>query len=110
MQNYIIVFRVLMMSVGMPLAGFDVDLDIPGYHVAVNAKNGIFEITAAGVAGPARENYMKPFASIGHGVSYQVALPQAGDEPFRNLHAVLHDYVYKEVKKLVFVLIKLSIF
>jgi hypothetical protein len=98
MQNYIIVFRVLMMAVAVPLAGFDVDLDIPDYHAAVNTKNGIFEITAAGVADSARKNYLKPFASIGHGVSYQVALPQAGDEHFRNLHAVLHDYVYIEAK------------
>jgi hypothetical protein len=75
-----------MMAVAVPLAGFDVDLDIPGYHMAVNAKNGIFEITAAGVADPARKNYLKPFASIGHGVSYQVALPQAGNQPFRDLH------------------------
>jgi len=76
MQDYIIVFRVLMMAVALPLAGFDMDLYVAAYYAAIQAKDGIFEITAAGVADPARKNYMKPLAGISHRVLYQMALPQ----------------------------------
>jgi hypothetical protein len=62
------------------------NLDITVYYAAVHRKNSIFEITAAGVTDPARENYVEPFAVIGDRVSNQVALPQARDNPFRNLH------------------------
>jgi hypothetical protein len=53
------------------------DLDISAYYAAVDGKNSIFEITAAGITDPARKNYVEPFAGIGDRVSYQVALPQA---------------------------------
>jgi hypothetical protein len=75
MQNYIIVFRIIMMAVAVPLAGFYMDLDISDYSFAVQSKNGIFEITAASVADPARENNMNPFAGVSDRVPYQVALP-----------------------------------
>jgi hypothetical protein len=85
MQDYVIIFRVLMVAVALPLAGFDVDFDVAAYYPAVEAEDSIFEITAAVIAGSARENYMEPFAGIGHRVSYHMALPQTGDQPFRNL-------------------------
>jgi hypothetical protein len=47
-----------MMAVAVPGAGPGMDLDITVYDAAVHRKNGIFEITAAGVADPARENYV----------------------------------------------------
>jgi hypothetical protein len=75
-----------MMAVAIPLIGPAMDLDIPAYYFAIHCKNGIFEITAAGVADPARENYIKPFAGVSDRVSNQVALPQARDKPFRNPH------------------------
>jgi hypothetical protein len=77
MQNYIIVSQVPMMAVAVPLAGLDVNLDVSAHCPAVESEDGIFEIAAAGVTGPARENYMKPFTGIGDRVSYHVALPQA---------------------------------
>jgi hypothetical protein len=86
MQNYVIVFRVLMMAVSIPVAGPGMDLDITAYYAAVHCKNGIFEIAAAGVTGPARKNYVEPFAGVSDRVSNQVTLPQARDKPFRNLH------------------------
>ena len=86
MQNYIIVFQVPVMAVAIPLAGLDVNLDVSAHYPAVGGKDGIFEVTAAGVTGPAWENYMKPFACIRDRVPYQVALPQAGNEPFRDLY------------------------
>jgi hypothetical protein len=74
------------MAVAAPMAGPGMDLDTSAYYATVHGKNGIFEITAAGVADPARENYVKPLAGISDWVLYQVALPQARDKPFRNLH------------------------
>jgi hypothetical protein len=74
------------MAVAAPMAGPGMDLDISAYYATVHGKNGIFEITAAGVADPARENYVKPLAGISDRALYQVALPQARDKPFCNLH------------------------
>jgi hypothetical protein len=85
MQNYVIVFRVLMMAVAMPVAGPGMDLDVSAYYAAVDGKNGIPEITAAGVTDSAWENYVKPFTGISDRVPYQVALPQTRDNPFRYL-------------------------
>jgi hypothetical protein len=72
-----------MMTMALPLAGPAMDLDISAYYAAVDGKNGVFEITAAGVTDPSRENYIKPFAGISYRVPYQVALPQVGNKPFR---------------------------
>jgi len=94
MQNYVIVFRVLMMAVAMPVAGLGMDLDVSAYYAAVDGKNGIFEITAAGVTDPARKNYVKPFAGISNRVPYQVVLPEARNNPFCNLHVFTRLRVY----------------
>jgi hypothetical protein len=76
-QDDIIIFRVLMMAVSLPLAGFDVNLDIPARDTAVDNKNSVFEIAAAPVADSARKDYMKRLTGIGHRVSHLAALPQA---------------------------------
>jgi hypothetical protein len=75
-----------MMAVAMPVAGPGMDLDVSAYYAAVDGKNGIPEITAAGVTDSAWENYVKPFTGISNRVPYQVALPQMRDNPFRNLY------------------------
>lgn len=70
------------------------DLDVSAYYTAVDGKNGIFEVTAAGVTDPARKNYVKPFAGISNRVPYQVVLPEARNNPFCNLHVFTRLRVY----------------
>ena len=48
-----------MMAVPIPLTGFDVNLDISCDYLAINDKNGIFEITPITIVVSARVDYMK---------------------------------------------------
>jgi hypothetical protein len=75
-----------MMAVALPLAGFNVDLDITGYRAAVEVKNSVFKITAALIADPPREDYMKGLTGIGYRIPYPATLPQAGNKPFCNFY------------------------
>jgi hypothetical protein len=70
------------MTVAIPLARFDMDLDVPANHLAVEGKNGIFEITAPVVTDSARVYCLKSLAIIGNQIFYWLALPEAGNEFF----------------------------
>ena len=85
MQNDVVVFCVLMMAVVLPLAGFNVNLDVTADDAAVYPDDRVFEITAE-VAGPTRENYMEPFAGVSHRISHRTALPQARNQLFGNFY------------------------
>ena len=70
------------MTVAIPLAGSNMNFDVTADHLAVEGKNGIFEITATVVAGSAWVYCLKLLAFVGDQAVYQLALPEASDEFF----------------------------
>jgi len=59
MQDYVIVFRVPVMTVALPVAGFEMDLDVACYPLTVDDKDSILKITAGDIAASARVNHSK---------------------------------------------------
>jgi hypothetical protein len=75
MKNRVIVFWVMVVSVAVPLAGFNVYLDIPMCLLAFYQQNGILEVTACAVGESARVYYPYSFARICHKLRQAAALP-----------------------------------
>ena len=82
MKNYITVFRVLMMAVAIPLTGFNMDLDVSCYYLAVDSENSVSEITTTAIANSTWMDYLKLFTGISNQVGYQVALPNMRNQLF----------------------------
>ena len=70
------------MTVAIPLAGFNMNLDVTANHLAVEGENGIFEIAAPVVTDSARIYCLKWLTVIGDQTFCQLALPEAGNEFF----------------------------
>jgi len=68
MQNYIIVFRVSIMTMTIPLAGFNMNLDVSFYYLAVYSENSVSKVTATAIANSTWIDYLELFT----GVSAQV--------------------------------------
>ncbi|MBA7706622.1 hypothetical protein ES703_115477 [subsurface metagenome] len=52
------------MTVAIPLAGFNVDLDVSFYYFAVDGENSICEITTTATTNSTRMDYLKLFTGI----------------------------------------------
>jgi hypothetical protein len=69
------------MTVAVPLAGLNVNLDVTANHLTIEGKNGIFEITTSVVAGSARIYRLELLAVVCNAVR-RLTLPEAGNEFF----------------------------
>jgi len=69
------------MTVAKPLAGLNMNLDVPTNRLTVEGKDGIFEVTAPVVADSARIYCLELLAVVGNAVC-RLALPQMSNELF----------------------------
>jgi len=82
MEEYVVVFRVSMMTVAVPLAGSDMDLDVSRYHLAIDNKNGIPKVATTGGASSTRIHYLKSLPRVGDQIGHQLVLPDTGNNLF----------------------------
>ena len=84
-QGYVIVFGVPVMAVALPLAGFDMYLDVADCCLAVDGEDSILKIAAGSVTDSARVDYVNLLAIVRSQFCNQLVLPDTGDELFCNL-------------------------
>jgi hypothetical protein len=73
------------MSMAIPLAGFDVQLDVSRHRLAVDGEDGILKITSAEAVSPARVNYFQLLTHVGNQFDCQPMLPDTGNKLFSDL-------------------------
>lgn len=104
-QGYAIVFWIPVMSVALPLAGFDMYLNVSGCRLAVDGEDSILKIAAGCIAVSARVDYVNLFAIVSSQFCNQLVSPDMGNELFCNLcfHVLFTRLRVCEVKKINFV-------
>jgi hypothetical protein len=58
------------MTMAVPLAGLNMNLDIPANYFVADGKNSVLKITATGLASSARVDCLKWLTAIGNQVDY----------------------------------------
>jgi hypothetical protein len=73
------------MAVALPLAGFDMYLDVSGCCLAVDGEDSILKIAAGGVTASARVDYVNLLTIVGSQFGNQIVVPDTGNQLFCNL-------------------------
>ena len=70
MKSYVIVFRVLMMTMAIPLAGFNMNFDVSCYYDVINSEDNVSEVTTTPGVDSTGVYYLQSFAGISNQIGY----------------------------------------
>ena len=82
MKNCVVVSGVMVVSVAVPLACSNMNLDIPVCSLAAYEQNGIMKITTCPMSEPAGVYYLEIFSRICHELGQLSTLPNMCHQVF----------------------------